>query len=389
MLFTDLHKQKGLEVARSIADWICNVQSPWMEESPAPGVIPFSIDHLNNIMPAPSWNYAFAFMGLAGAYKAFGDERYKEVAIRLSKVLKSLQILDPFHQEHYGAIRETSPLCPWCYTRDATSGGWGLIEMYRLTQQQEYFERAKLFGQWLMRKGLDENGYPWSGVQFEPPFAESGLEHCKVEEYWNHSLANCQGGCLNFFYQIYKATDDKSWCRPMQSIADIFVDYIQQSNGFYLSIDRKTKKPLKDDYSLNVLHHCNDDLGSLGLLCMYRLSKNPKYLNSVKRFLEAAWAQQRSDGFFEDSVAAIPIVLNATYESKDLIKIDGLDDKKIEQALAAMFSVQKDEFHNTLMRGALQEHCSKTYVVTMRANCYALILLLKLFAGVEEYLCAD
>ncbi len=387
MLFSNAQKEKGLEAAHLIADWICNVQAPWMEESSAPGVIPFSIDHLNNIMPAPSWNYAFASMGMASAYKTFGDERYKTVAIRLSKVLKSLQIFDPFLKEHYGAIRETSSLCPWCYTRDAASGGWGLIEMYRFTNDDEYLERAKLFGDWFLRKGLDENGYPWAGVQFEPPFGKSGAEHTNVEDEWNHTWANCEGGCLNFFYQMYKVTGDKSWCEPMQKIADIFVDYIQQDSGFYMSIDRKTKKPLESNYSLNVLHHCNDDLGSLGLLCMYRLSNNPKYLNSVKKFLQAAWSQQRDDGFFEDSVAATPIVLNAIYESKDLIKIDGLDNKKIERAIAAMFSVQKDKFHNTLMRGALQEHSSKTYVVTMRANCYALILLLKLFAGIEEYLC--
>ena len=375
-------KEQGLKVGRNIADWICNAQSPWAEASAAPGVIPFSVDHLNVEIAAPSWNYAYAFMGLAGAYKALGDERYKAVALRLGTVLKSFQILDPFHKEHYGAIREMSPLCPWCFTRDAISGGWGLVEMYRFTKEEEYLERAKLFGQWVLRKGLDEEGYPWFGVQLEPKFYPHTGAHIE-----NDIQGNFQGGGLNFFYQMYKVTGDKEWCKPMTAIADIFVDHVQQDSGYFVSIYRATKKPVASSDAYAMLHRGNDDLGTLGLLGMYDITTNKKYLASVKKFLDAVWAAQRQDGFFEDSVAASAIILNATYEARELVEIEGLTDEKIERAIKAMLSAQTIYDHPRV-RGALREQCNSQYsMVTMRANCYALILLMKLFAGVNEYLC--
>lgn len=382
MLFKESLKDKGLEVARGIADWICNVQSPWIEVESSPGSIPFSVNHLGWRFPAPSWNYAFASMGLLGAYKAFGDERYKTAAIRLIEVLKTFQILDPFHKEHVGAIREHSPLCPWCYTRDSISGGWGLVEMYRFTGEDEYLERAKLFGQWLIRKGLDEEGYPWFGIQLDDPFHQSDLGHIK-----NDVQGNFQGGSLNFFYQLSKATGDASWCVPMGNIADIFVDHVQQDSGFFVSVFRDTKKPVSADDEYALLHRGNDDLGTLGLLCMYHVTQDEKYLASVKKFLEAAWSMQRDDGFFEDSVAATPVILNATYEAQLLAGVENLNEEKFTRGLEAMFSVQNKGDSTPQLHGALQEKVSAPNEVTMRANCYALILLLKLFAGVDEYLC--
>jgi len=347
-----------------------------------PGIIPFSVDHLDSEVPAASWNYAFTSMGLAGAYKAFRDERYKAAATRLCTVLKSFQILDPFHKEHYGAIREISPICPWCYTRDAISGGWGFIEMYRFTAEEEFLERAKHFGHWVLRKGMDEEGYPWFGVQLEPQFYPHTGKHIE-----NHIQGNFQGGGLNFFYQLYKATGDKAWCKPMSGIADIFVNHVQQESGFFVSVYRATKKPVASNDAYAMLHRGNDDLGTLGLLCAYHVTKDTKYLAAIKRFLEAVWASQRADGFFEESVAATAVILNATYQTKDFVEIEGLDNTKIELALMAMLSTQTSYSHPR-MRGALREHCGNPdSLVTMRANCYALILLLKLFAGIGEYLC--
>ena len=385
--FDDSLKEKGLNLARDIAEWICNVQSPWTEGIATPGAIPFSVDYMDNRVPAPSWNYAFASMGMAAAYRAFGDERYRETAVQLGKVLGSLQILDPFHKKHHGGIRELSPLCPWCYTRDATSGGWGFVDMYRFTGEQEYLERAKLFGKWLIKYGLDEEGYPWGGVQFEPPFRSTGEEHTNAHDAFKDLHENCEGGCLNFFYQIYKATNDKNWCEPMKTIADIFVDEVQQDSGFFTVIDRKTKEPLPNDDVYNKLHRGNDDLGTLGLLCTYHVTKDERYLASIKKFLDAAWSMQEQDGLFEDSVAATPVILNITYESQGFVTVDGLTAEKIEHSINALFAMQKARYEPPFTRGALAEYRSKQYEVTMRANCYALIVLLKLFAGVEDYLC--
>jgi hypothetical protein len=54
-----------------------------------------------------------------------------------------------------------------------------------------------------------------------------------------------------------------------------------------------------------------------------------------------------------------------------------------------MLSAQCDGFRAAHMRGALREHVvSGVAEPTMRANGYALITLMKLFADRDEYLCA-
>lgn len=378
-------KSRGLEVARGIADWVCNLQSPWVAELPSPGIIPFAVsDATPMINSAVEWNYAFISMGLASAYKTFKDERYRIVCDRLMQVLSSFQILDPFHQEQYGAIREHSPLCPWCYTRDGVSGGWGFIEYYRFTKKEEYLKRAQLFGEWLIKKGLDAEGYPWFGVLLDPTFDGCPQDHIK-----NEVQGNFQGGSLNYFYQMYKETGDEKWVRYMKPIADIFVDYVQQESGYFVSILRDTKKPVPSDDPYAVLHRGNDDLGTLGLLGMYRATGDKKYLASIEKFLKAVWSAQREDGFFENSVAASPVVINITWQVRDLLKLERVTSEKFNAAINAMLGARCDGFRAAHMRGALREHVhAEVPQATMRANGYALITLLKLFAGRDEYLCA-
>ena len=380
---------KALTLCRDITEWIRNVQAPWVAEYVSPGVIPFSVDHFNRSEPAASWNYAFATMAMLAAGQYFKNEMYLEIANRFGRIMRSLQIRDPEFTEHYGGIREVSAVCPFSYTRDATAAGWGFIELYRQTQNKVYLRSAELFGDWFLRRALDENGYPLTAVQFEPPFGDTSQEeHSNVEKSWNNALANCQGGCLNFMYQLYSVTKDNKWVEPMVRLADFFVDYIQQDNGFYLSLDRKTQKPLGQDYILNSLHHGNDDFGSLGLLCVYRLTGNDKYLDSVKRFLKAIWAQQRSDGFFGDYVSATPVVLNISFEAMALLDEHLFTNEVFEKAIKALFTVQKSPLESMRMRNALQEKCNSTTLVTMRANCYAVIVLLKILGGVDNYLSA-
>ena len=380
--YDEMLKKNGLKVARGIADWICTVQQPWVECGWSPGALPFSVDAADNRFPAPSWNYAFASMGLMAAYKFFGEERYKTTALRLGSVLKTFQILDPFHQEHYGAIREHSPLCPWCYTRDSISGAWAFLELFRFTDENEYLERAKLFGKWLIEKGLDSEGYPWFGIQLEPKFDPESPRHIQ-----NDIQGNFQGGSLNFFHKLLKATKDEKWKKFMPPIADIFTEYIQQQNGYFVSVFRDGKKPVQPEDPYARLHRGNDDFGTLGLLCMYELYKDDKYLNSCSKFLEAVWADQRTDGLFEDSLAAIPVVLNATYYAEGLIDIKQLNEEKVIMAFKGIYNSISDGKLNPNMKNALIEKISNPYEVTMRANCYALLFLLKIFGGIKDYLC--
>ena len=375
-------RQPGLACARGIADWWCLTQSPHRDDNSSAGRLPFMIEIEGHGHDGIQWNSAFGLMGLLAAARAFDEPRYAAAALRAGRYLKTLQIFDPFLPEHYGAIREMAPQTPWCYTRDALSAAWGFIELYRYTGEAEYLERARLWGEWFLLRGLDPEGWPISGVQFEPWFEQSYASSQMLE----HVQGSFQGGCLNFLYHLSQETGDKKWVGPVfTGIADHFIRYIQQPSGHFATIDRVTKLPPSADPQAG-LHRVNDDLGTLGLLCAYRVTGDRRYLDSIERFLNAVLSAQRADGFFEDSVASIPVVLNILHEVGDLVSVPALAPDAVARALRALYSRQSDGNVNPLMRGGMVETLAPS--VCARSSGYSLIFLLKLFAGIPDYLTA-
>jgi hypothetical protein len=212
----------------------------------------------------------------------------------------------------------------------------------------------------------------------------------------NDLQGSFQGGSLNFLYQMGKATGDAKWTgEPLATIADFFVRHIQQPSGFYVTIERATHQPPAADPQNN-LHRANDDLGSLGLLAAYKVTKDRRYLDSVEKFLGAVFAGQLEDGRFEESVACIPVVLNVLFEgeAEGLLRAETATPEARLRALEALLASQSDGRFNPLMRGGILEngpaHREKVVFrqsfVCARSSCYALIVLQKLATGKREYL---
>lgn len=381
-------RRRAQECARGIADWLCMVQAPFGDDFPPAGHFPWIVYPDGRQMPANNWNYAFAIMGLLHASRVFAEPRYEQAALAMAGYLKGLQILDPFHAGDHGAIREVTPYTRWCYTRDALSVAWSFIELYRHTQEAEYLERARLWGEWFLRKGRDEEGWPYWGHVFEPMF-EAAKTNMR-----NDIQGSFQGGSLNYLYHMSKATGDAKWVgEPLVTIADHFIRHIQQRSGFYTSIERSSHKcPATDPQ--NNLHRANDDLGTLGLLGAYKVTGDRRYLASAEKFLLAVRAGQQEDGRFEESVACIPVVLNLVYEGKGLLQAGLLPAAACRKALAALLAAQSDGRFNPLMRGGILENgahhreqvIGRQSYVCARSSCYALIYLLKLVTGQRTFL---
>jgi hypothetical protein len=379
MMKFEQYQDKGIEFARGIADWICRNQGAHYDSNPTAGSFPFVQNETGQIFYANNWNLAFAVMGLLAASKAFGEERYEKAALRMGNYMKSLQIFDPFKPEHYGAVREMTPQTPWCYTRDALSAAWGFIELYRHTGDNEYLERARLWAEWFLENGHDEDGWPLWGVQFETYFDS---RHPQMR---NDIQGSFQGGSLNFFYHLAQETGDKKWNGELYvKLADYLIQYVQQPDGFFRSIERSTRKPPENDPQ-NGLHRANDDLGSLGLLGAYKTTGDQRYLQAIEKFLTGAFGKQREDGNFEESVACIPVVLNIIHEAGDLIDIPAITLERQEKALEALFARQSDGLAHPLLKGGILE-MEGSKDVCARSACYALIVMLKLFAGQKDYL---
>ena len=366
----------ALEKARRMADWFVDNMATDPEQEMLLGTFYYYAERdPKRRFRGAQWNQAFALMGMLSAYQVFGDEKYRTAAAMIARQLRALQIFSPFLPDSYGAIRENSPITPCCYVRDALSGAWGYLEYYRFTGEKEYLRRAELWAEWFFQHGMDDTGWPLWGVWLDP-------DRTGITSQWqvcNDMHGSFQGGCLNFFYHLYLETGDRKYVGDFfEHIADYFCTHIQQEDGFFRTIERASGRvPAQDPQ--NGHHRGNDDLGTLGLLCALQIYPKPLYRDAIDRFLRAVLAQQRPDGMFEDSCAAIPVVLNAIYESGF-----PADPEAVEKALSALFARQYPPTEDPALAGALNE-TGKDFACS-RSTSYALLYLLKVYGGDHRFL---
>lgn len=374
-----METKRFLDAARGIADWYVRNQFH-NGQSPSDGLFHFHVlKDTCETAPAFEWNVAFGIMGMLSAAKVFDDEKYLDSADRMAKYLRTLQIFDPFLKNAYGAIRETTPQTTWCYVRDALSGAWGFLEYYRATGKEEFLERAVLWAEWCLKYGFDDSGWPLWGVVFEDiPKGQQCPKMCDMQGCFH-------GGSMNFFYQLAKTTGDKKWIGPFfEHMADYFCTNIQQEDGYFRTLDRKTGKVPPED-PLLALHRGNDDLGTLGLLCAYRAIPKQMYLDTITKFLTAVFNRQEADGNFEQNCSAIPVILNVLHESADVLNFtppSGSTDRALSALLKRQFGPEK----GPLFEGGLDE--TKEGHVCIRSMGYALIYLLKKYGRDDRFLTA-
>ncbi len=148
-----------------------------------------------------------------------------------------------------------------------------------------------------------------------------------------------------------------------------------------LSKKLPVKSPPNDPQ--NGHHRGNDDLGTLGLLCAYRIYPKKLYVDSINRFLNAVFDKQLPDGHFETSCAAIPVILNTIKEAGNLLTVK-ISEEAIEKAIEALLNRQFPANDDPLFAGALNE--TNAGFACCRSTSYALLYLLKEFGGDNRFL---
>lgn len=375
-------RKHGLKCAKGIAEWYVNNQVRYKDYIHAAGSFPAAISFIGQPSGGvTNWQLAFAAMGQMAAGRAFNCDLYNYSAEKMIFYLRSLQIFDPYLPRHYGAIREMTALTPWCYIKDAITGAWGFLEYYQVTGNEEYLRRAELWTEWYFREGVDQQGLPLWGVEFAPPLSEG------TPPMLNDMLGDFTGGILNFFYRMYQITGNRRYIDSrFEDFAEFYIANAKQPDGFFKTVFKADGRvPDKDPQG--GLHKSNDDFSSLGMLAAYRVTGKKYFLDAVHDFIEAVFAIQRPDGSFEQSCAGIPVVLNILLESEG--ELGPWPKSRLEQAAEALRALYKrqdpgDIFPNK--RGALDEYSDG--VVCTRSSAYALIVLLKLFAGEDRFLSA-
>lgn len=375
-------REEGLTRARNIAEWYVNNQIRYKDYIHGAGSFPSAISFIGQpSVGVTNWQLAFAAMAQLAAGRAFNCELYNYSAEKMIFYLRSLQIFDPYLPKHYGAIREMTALTPWCYIKDALSGAWGFLEYYNTTGRKEYLQRAELWTEWYFREGVDKQGLPLWGVEFAPPLSDG------TPEMRNDVLGDFSGGILNFFYRLYQSTGNRNYIDSrFEDFAEFYVSHVKQPDGFFKTVFKADGR-IPDSDPQGGLHKSNDDFSSLGMLAAYQVTGKKQFLDAVYDFIEAVFATQRADGTFETSCAGIPVVLNILLESEKLL--GPWPATRLEQAAEALRALYKrqdsgDIFPNK--RGALDEYANG--IVCTRSTAYALIVLLKLFAGEKRFLSA-
>ncbi len=376
-----ISRETALNSARLTAEWYVRNVNWDVNTSAAAGSFPFQTSF--NIRPVTAysaqWNLGFGIMGMLSAGKVFDEERYFDTAAQMMNYVKTLQIFEPFLPEDYGAFRELTPQTTWCYVRDALSAAWGCLAYYEATGKEEYLERARLWAEWFLRRGMDETGWPVWGRLFD-----SKKGHRQPEMYMD--MHGCfHGGCLNFFYHLARLSGDKKWVGGFfEHIADYFAGVIQQKDGFFRTV-RKETRMVPDADPQSGLHRGNDDLGTLGLLCAWKALGKESYLRSIEKFLAGAFSRQQEDGHFEKSCAAIPVILNVLHEGNGIIDFtpDEIACQKAADALIARQFTHADPlFNGAFNEGGDGDMC-------MRSSTYAMIYLLKHYGGDNRFLAID
>jgi len=257
-------------------------------------------------------------------------------AVRAARYMMSLQILDLRNERYFGAFREHNPQTLFSYPRDAATGAFGLLAMYRITGVQEYLDRAVLFGEWYRKFGSDESGWPHVTVRFDT----GEIRDVESKGIWQ------AGGALVYHY-LYELTGEKKWLEEgLRPIADQLLDMLKAGD-----VEGRGAGS----------HHGmqgNDDFATTTLLAAWLRFKQRKYLERFAANINALIANQHPDGSFRNYAGCYMSGLEMLDAWQVRDQLEGLvDQDKLQAAIlkAAEFglTMQETQTHNVRMFGGM------------------------------------
>ena len=310
------------------------------------------------------------------------ESKYLQAAEDGAWYLKCLQNTLEMESPHYGAINEELPLSNWCHPRDALSGAWGFLRLYRATKKLEYLKRAELFAAW-HSKYARRDGYPIWTVFFD-------------ERENENDYGNFQAGSANFYFDLFMLTNKPEYKRVMLEIMDFYIEnFFDPEDGVYICYDDKTgyRGDLQGEPAWSDMHKYNDDFNCIAVMNSYYLTGQKKYLKYVETYLDWVLTGQHEDGgfgMFSLSVSSCVCALNLLNGYFILKKEEYL--KAAERALKHLSqSILKN--NDPRLDGAVLglNHCeiSETNdTISLRVTMYTIYAFI-LFDVYEKYIKLD
>ena len=322
-----------------------------------------------------NWMCGTMAASLCALYKRTSDSRYLEGAINAARYILSLQVMDQTDW-HFGAIREITPQSIEFAPRDATSAAWGLVWVAEATGESIYLDRARLFADWLVEKGM-YRGWPLYAVYMDP----------KLDNFY--SRGSFQSGTGLFLYDLFRLTGDTKYIeRGLLPIATIYRDeFIRDDGRLVLERDPFTGRVTHEVTSLDDLpqHALNDDFGAAMMIQASRLFGDRSFVEKAALF--ARWVasiQEEDGGFVQGRIpSAVPVSEMYFRDLGEELGDTGLiaaADKALKKLVTMQWLDTGDPRLDGGFQGVYEGSEQKKWgrrCVNMRTSAYALIAMLK------------
>jgi len=322
-----------------------------------------------------NWMTGTMLMGLLALHKRTGNEAYLRAAEFAGRYIMSLQVMD-HDDEHFGAIRELTPQSIEFAPRDATGAAWGLVWLAEATQISLYLHRAKLFGDWLVEKGM-YRGWPLYAI-----YMDDGLANF-------YSRGSFQSGSGLFLYDLFWLSGDTKYIeRGLAPIARIYRDeFINGDGSLVLERDPFTGRVTSPKPGQEKLpqHAYNDDFGAAMLIAASRFFDDRSYIERAALYAHWLASVQDEDGGFAGGEVPSGVPVSAmTFRDIGALLGDGVLLKAADRSMRKLLEMQYLDtgdpcidggFHG-LYEGAEPNRWGRT-CVNMRTSSYALMALLK------------
>jgi len=290
-------RERAKQAALAAADWYVNsqvrMQKPYWDANHGRHIYNRHIPTGRTVLGI-SWTMGRAIMVLGAAYELTGQQKYLDSARLAASYILNLQVMDPREPRAYGAIREEIPQVAHVNCRDSAEAAAALMHLYRLTGDEEYLYRTRLWANWFLANCLDETGWPFFSFYI---YENRRILDGKFFQY---------GGIFPFIY-LYKATGIHTYLeRGVVAFTNIFLQR-------YLRPDGAIKSSEADG------HHAgaggtavNDDGCGCALIATYQLTSDQRCLDASVRYGDWLSRQPVPDSFGGRGIRAMTLYDLAT-----------------------------------------------------------------------------
>ena len=332
--------------------------------------------HTHEKLLTGNWMCGTMLSSLLALHKRTGIDKYKWAAELAGRYIISLQVMDR-QDRHFGVIRELTPQSIEFAPRDATGAAWGLVWLAEATGNPLYLQRACLFADWLIERGV------YAGWPLYAFYMDERLENF-------YSRGSFQSGTGLFFHDLFMLTGDARYIeRGLAPIARIYRDEFFNPDGS-LVLERdpftgRVTSPKPDAGRPTQQHAYNDDFGAAMLIAASRFFDDASYLEKAAAF--AHWladAQDEDGGFLGGEIPSAVPVGAMIFRDVGILTGDKALLAAADKSMAKLAGMQYVDtgdpcidggFHG-VYEGSQTERRGRT-CVNMRASAYALIAILK------------